>query len=105
MDYSEFPRHDILCIDIRSFYASVEAVKRRLDPLSVKLAVVGDLNRRGSIVLAASPALKKAHGIRNVSRFFELPHDPEMILVQANMQDYIDASVQITKRLLSYVPK
>src|SRR5699024_1583948 len=67
--------------------------------------VVGNLNRKGSIILAASPALKKAHRISNVSRFFELPHDPEIILVQANMQDYIDVSVNITKLLLSYVPK
>ena len=64
MDYSSYPRNDILCIDMRSFYASVEAVKMGKDPMKVMLAVVGDLNRPGSIVLAASPTLKKRYGVR-----------------------------------------
>lgn len=59
MDYSKYPRNDILCIDIRSFYASVEALKLGLDPMKEMVAVVGDPSRRGSIVLAASPKLKK----------------------------------------------
>lgn len=59
VDYSIYPRHDVLCIDMRSFYASVECIKRGLDPQTTLLAVVGDPNRSGSIVLAASPALKK----------------------------------------------
>jgi len=78
MDYSKYARNDVLCIDMRSFYASVEAVKLNLDPMSALLAVVGDPDRPGSIVLAASPALKQKYGISNVSRFFDLPkHDPE----------------------------
>lgn len=105
MDYSHYPRNDILCIDMRSFYASVEAVNLGLDPMKVMLAVVGDFTRPGSIVLAASPALKKKHGISNVSRFFEIPPDPEIILVQANMANYLHTSVQITKFLNRYVPK
>ncbi len=105
MDYSIYPRNDILCIDMRSFYASVEAVKLGLDPMKVMLAVVGDFNRPGSIVLAASPALKKKHGISNVSRYFDIPNDPEIVLVQANMADYIHASVEITKFLNKYVPR
>ncbi len=106
MDYSIYPRNDILCIDMRSFYASVEAVKLGLDPMKVMLAVVGDFNRPGSIVLAASPALKKKHGISNVSRYFDIPNnDPEIILVQANMADYIHASVEITEFLNKYAPR
>lgn len=105
IDYSLYPRHDILCIDMRSFYASVEAVKLNLDPMKVMLAVVGDTTRPGSIVLAASPALKKKYGISNVSRFFELPHDPNIYIVQAHMSEYIQASLNITKLLMNYVPK
>lgn len=105
MDYSLYPRHDILCIDIRSFYASVEAVKLRLDPMKIMLAVVGDTSRSGSIVLAASPALKSRYGISNVSRFFELPNDPDIYIVQAHMAEYIDVSVNITKLLMNYAPK
>src|SRR5690625_120147 len=104
MDYSIFPRNDVLCIDIRSFYASVEAVRLGLDPMRVMLAVVGDPNRRGSIVLAASPMLKQRYGISNVSRFFELPNDPNIYIVKARMADYVKSSVDITKLLMTYVP-
>lgn len=105
MDYNVYPRNDVLCIDMRSFYASVEAVKLGLDPMTTLLAVVGDPNRSGSIVLAASPALKKKHGISNVSRFFELPDDPEIHIVPAHMADYLQVSVEITKLINQYVPK
>lgn len=105
MDYSLYPRNDVLCIDMRSFYASVEAVKLGYDPMKVMLAVVGDVSRPGSIVLAASPALKKKHGISNVSRFFELPNDADIHIVQANMADYVDVSLQITKLLNQFAPK
>ncbi len=105
MDYSVFPRNDILCIDMRSFYASVEAVKRGLDPMETMLAVVGDVNRSGSIVLAASPALKEKHGISNVSRYFELPDDPDIVIAPARMADYLHVSLEITKLLNNYAPK
>ncbi|CDQ41943.1 DNA polymerase IV [Virgibacillus salexigens] len=104
MDYSTYPRNNILCIDMRSFYASVEAVKLGLDPMTTMLAVVGDPNRSGSIVLAASPALKKKHGISNVSRYFELPNDPEIHIVKAHMADYINVSMNITRLLNKYAP-
>ena len=90
---------------MRSFYASVEAVKLGLDPMQVMLAVVGDLSRSGSIVLAASPMLKKKHGISNVSRYFELPKDPNIHIVQANMADYLHVSLQITKLLNTFAPQ
>src|SRR5690625_4316154 len=105
MDYSLYPRNDVLCIDMRSFYASVEAVKLGFDPMKVLLAVVGDVSRPGSIVLAASPALKKKHGISNVSRFFELPKDPELHIVQANMADDLHVSVQLIKLINQFAQK
>lgn len=105
MDYSNYPRHDVLCIDMRSFYASVEAVKRGLDPLETMLAVVGDVNRSGSIVLAATPALKEKYGIGNVSRYFELPDDPEIHIAPARMADYLHVSLELTKLINNYAPK
>ncbi|TQS75776.1 DNA polymerase IV [Ornithinibacillus gellani] len=105
MDYTAYPRHDVLCIDMRSFYASVEAVKLGYNPMTVLLAVVGDPNRSGSIVLAASPALKSKYGISNVSRYFELPDDPELVIVPAHMADYLHMSIEITRLLNQYAPK
>nr|WP_155671234.1 DNA polymerase IV [Ornithinibacillus caprae] len=104
VDYSSYPRNDVLCIDMRSFYASVEAVKLGLDPMKALVAVVGDPNRSGSIVLAASPELKRKHGVSNVSRFFELPNDPDIHIVRAHMADYLQVSVEITKLIHQYVP-
>ena len=51
-----------LCIDLKSFYASVECVTRGLDPLTTNL-VVADVGRtEKTICLAVSPSLK-AYGI------------------------------------------
>ncbi|WP_226035847.1 DinB/UmuC family translesion DNA polymerase [Aquibacillus saliphilus] len=105
MNYDSFLRNDVLCIDMRSFYASVECVKRGLNPMETMLAVVGDKKRSGSIILAASPELKKRHGVKNVSRYFELPNDPAIHVVEAKMGDYLKVSVEITKLVNQYVPK
>ncbi|PWU68114.1 DNA polymerase IV [Gracilibacillus dipsosauri] len=105
MDYHTFPRNNILCIDMRSFYASVECVKLGLDPMTTMLAVVGDKTRSGSIILAASPALKQRYGVKNVSRYFELPEDPNIHIVQARMGDYVKVSIEITKLLYRYAPR
>ena len=49
------------CIDLKSFYASVECVDRGLDPMTTNL-VVADLRRtEKTICLAVTPSLK-AHG-------------------------------------------
>lgn len=105
MNYHTYPTHEVLCIDMRSFYASIECVKRGLDPMTTMLAVVGDKNRSGSIILAASPALKQRHGVKNVSRYFELPNDPNIQVAEAKMGDYVRVSVEITRLLHQYVPK
>ncbi|ALS09946.1 hypothetical protein ABE82_26385 (plasmid) [Paenibacillus peoriae] len=103
IDYSKLPHHEVACLDIKSFYASVEAVDRGLDPLTTLLAVVGD-NRPGSVVLAASPALKKQFGIRTGNRRYEIPSDPRIRIVNARMGMYLATSMAITKLLNQYVP-
>jgi DNA polymerase V len=40
-----------------------------LNPLHTKLAVVGDVKRNGSIVLAATPPLK-AMGVKKMARLY-----------------------------------
>lgn len=60
-----------ICIDLKSFYASVECAARGLDPLDANL-VVADLSRtEKTICLAVSPSLK-AHGISGRARLFEV---------------------------------
>lgn len=60
-----------LAIDLKSFYASVECVERKLDPMTTNL-VVADLSRtEKTICLAVTPSLK-AYGIPGRARLFEV---------------------------------
>lgn len=95
-------RH-ILCIDLRGFYASCECVMRGLDPIDAKLAVVGSIERSGSIVLAISPGLKKL-GYPSRCRFYELPKDQGIIFAPARMRVYLEYSQKILEVFLKYVP-
>ena len=45
-----------LCIDLKSFYASVECVERGLDPFKINLVVADPTRGNGAITLAATPA-------------------------------------------------
>ena len=105
VDYSAMPRHKILCVDMKSFYASCAAVIEGLDPLGCYLAVVGDTNREGSVVLAASPLLKKEFGIKTGSRKFEIPNDPKIHVVEPKMGLFLRISTEISRVFHRYVPK
>lgn len=102
-DYSILPNRIILCVDLRSFYASVSCIKMGLDPMYTKLAVVGDVNRNGSIVLAATPPLK-ALGVKKMARLYEIPRKIDILVVNPIMDTYIKCSNYITKIALQYVP-
>ncbi len=102
-DYSILPNRIILCVDLRSFYASVSCIKLGFDPLHTKLAVVGDVNRNGSIVLAATPPLK-AMGVKKMARLYEIPRQKDILIVNPIMGTYIKCSNYITKLALQYVP-
>lgn len=105
VDYSKMPQKQILCVDMKSFYASCSAVMLGLDPLECYLAVVGEKDRQGSVVLAASPKLKKEFGIKTGSRRFEIPDDPRIRIVNPTMGTYMRISVEITRVFHRYAPK
>ena len=48
-------KYDYICIDLKSFYASVECVERGLDPLSADLVVADTHRGDKTICLAVSP--------------------------------------------------
>ncbi|MGM0419757.1 MAG: UV damage repair protein UvrX [Bacillota bacterium] len=104
-DYANLPKGDVLCIDMKSFYASVEAVERGLDPFQVPLAIVGHQDQKGSVILASTPPLKEKYNIRTGNRLFEVPKVPEIMLVEPRMSLYIKRSLQIVNLLNSYVPR
>lgn len=60
-----------IAIDLKSFYASVECVERRLDPLTTNLVVADSSRTEKTICLAVSPSLK-THGISGRARLFEV---------------------------------
>ena len=59
-----------ICIDLKSYYASVECVARGLDPLKARLLVADVTRSDQTICLAVSPALK-AIGVPSRPRLFE----------------------------------
>ncbi len=63
--------HIYIAIDLKSFYASVECVDRRLDPLTTNLVVADPSRTEKTICLAVSPSLK-AYGISGRARLFEV---------------------------------
>lgn len=67
-----------LCIDLKSFYASVECVARELDPLTTNLVVADKERTDKTICLAVTPSLK-AYGISGRARLFEVVQRVEEI--------------------------
>jgi len=60
-----------ICIDLKSFYASVECVDRGLDPLTTNLVVADNSRTEKTICLAVTPALK-SFGVPGRPRLFEV---------------------------------
>lgn len=60
-----------MCIDLKSFYASVECVERGLDPLNTNLVVADNSRTSKTVCLAVTPSLKQ-YGIGGRARLFEV---------------------------------
>lgn len=93
-----------LCIDLKSFYASVECVERGLDPFTTNLVVADPTRERGTICLAITPAMK-ALGIHNRCRVFEIPTAVDYIMAPPRMKLYIQYAADIYSIYLKYISK
>lgn len=93
-----------LCIDLKSFYASVECVERGLDPLATDLVVADPSRSEKTICLAVSPSMK-AKGVRNRCRVFEIPEGMHYIMAPPRMALYIRYSADVYGVLLKYFSK
>lgn len=91
-----------LCIDLKSFYASVECVARGLDPMKTNLVVADPERTEKTICLAITPAMK-ALGIKNRCRLFEIPKNVKYLTAPPRMQKYIDTSAEIYAVYLKYI--
>lgn len=93
-----------LCIDLKSFYASVECVERGLDPLTARLVVADPERSEKTICLAVSPALKQM-GVPNRCRVFQIPKEIPYKMATPRMQLYIDYAAEIYGVYLKYIAK
>jgi DNA polymerase V len=92
------------CIDLKTFYASVECVIRNLNPFSTNLIVADKSRGQGAITLAVSPCLKE-QGVRNRCRVFEIPKDIKYITAKPRMSLYIKYAAEIYGIYLKFVAK
>lgn len=93
-----------LCIDLKTFYASVECVERGLDPFNTNLVVADPERGKGTICLAVSPKMKML-GVKNRCRIFEIPPTIKYIVATPRMKKYIEYSANIYAIYLKYFSK
>lgn len=91
-----------LCIDMKSFFASVECAERGLNPFETNLIVADESRGDGTICLAITPKMK-ALGIPNRCRKFEIPKSVKYITAMPRMQKYIDYAAEIYGIYLDYM--
>ena len=102
-----------ICIDLKSYYASVECVHRGLDPLKANLLVADESRSDQTICLAVSPSLK-AKGVPGRPRLFEAKQKireyeaktrtkVDYIIAVPRMAEYERISAQIYGIYLRYV--
>ena len=93
-----------LCIDFKTFFASVECVERNLDPFNTNLVVADPSRGKGAICLAISPRMKML-GIKNRCRIFEIPQNVKYITAIPRMKKYIEYAANIYAIYLKYFSK
>lgn len=102
-----------IAIDLKSFYASVEARDLKLDPLKVNLVVADESRTDKTICLAVSPSLK-AYGLSGRSRLFEVRQKAkevelrtgkklEYIVAPPRMARYMEVAAQIYEVYMKFV--
>lgn len=92
------------CIDMKSFFASVECAERGLNPFTTNLVVADETRGNGALCLAVSPKMK-ALGVRNRCRMFEIPKGIDFIIAKPRMKKYIEYAADIYELYLKYIDK
>ncbi|MDD3422230.1 MAG: DNA repair protein [Bacilli bacterium] len=93
-----------LCIDLKTFYASVECAERGLDTFTTNLVVADKTRGKGALCLAITQSMKNL-GIHNRCRLMEIPEGVEYIIAKPRMKLYIQYAAEVYKIFLKYIDK
>lgn len=104
-DYDKEPRRAIFFEDVKSNYASIECVERKLHPLTTSLCVMSRSDNSYGLILASSPKFKEVFGKSNVSRAADLPFliESRKFNYQSWYAKHTDIYGQRTEPTLQYI--
>ena len=91
-----------LCVDLKSFYASVECADRGLDPFTTDLVVADPTRSANTICLAVTPSMK-AKGVRNRCRVRDIPEGMDYLTAMPRMARYMEVSAEVYRTYLEFV--
>lgn len=89
------------CIDMKTFYASVECAERGLNPFETNLVVADVTRGKNALCLAVSPKMK-AQGVKNRCRLSDIPKSIKYEIAPPRMALYIQYSADIYDIYLDY---
>ncbi len=92
------------CIDMKTFYASVECAERRLNPFETDLVVADPSRGKNALCLAVSPHLKQ-QGVKNRCRLSDIPAHIRYRIAPPRMQLYIHYAARIYDMYLKFFSK
>ena len=90
-----------LCIDGKSFYASVECAERGLNPFETNLVVADPDRGKNALCLAISPKMKTL-GVHNRCRLSDIPGNIKYEIAIPRMSLYVDYCADIYALYLNY---
>lgn len=90
------------CIDMKSFFASVECAERGYNPFTTNLVVADASRGKGALCLAIMPKMKSL-GVKNRCRLFEIPDNVNYEIAKPRMKKYIDYAADIYEIYLQYI--
>lgn len=93
-----------LCIDMKSFFASVECAERGLNPFETNLVVADAERSENTICLAITPKMKSL-GVKNRCRLNDIPKNMQYIIAKPRMRKYIEYNADIYEIYRQYIAK
>ena len=89
------------CIDMKSFYASVECAERGCNPFETNLVVADAGRGKNALCLAVTPRMKSL-GVKNRCRLSEIPQGLRYEIAPPRMALYIEYAADIYSIYLDY---